>query len=290
MPWLNTDHAQLAEWITNHQYIIDKLFQAAEFEKCRFPIVIDIDQTASFIERIKSMRQWTFLLSFAGNNDLGEGKIDAAIAKWRCIIQMANHLRQQSASTEYIVGIRVEAIAVKQASAYIVQGDPEEYQLHKIASLPIDTKNELNAVMERIHPVDELILLKFKRGLGVIDRLKYELGIGLIASMKNSGNKVIHGEYEKALAYKRGLHILVAMKRYQKQHHSWPKSLDAIRQGLSDEILLDPLNEGEFVYRLTGDGFEFYSKGKNSIDERGQYKGSPETRPDDWPIWPPEGQ
>ena len=50
------------------------------------------------------------------------------------------------------------------------------------------------------------------------------------------------------------------------------------------EIFVDPINNSSFVYKLTDDGFKLYSKGKNNIDENGEFKRS---GPDDWPIWPP---
>jgi hypothetical protein len=51
---------------------------------------------------------------------------------------------------------------------------------------------------------------------------------------------------------------------------------------VAEDILVDPQNDGSFVYKLTNDGFTLYSRGRNDIDEAGRYKGGG----DDWPIWP----
>jgi hypothetical protein len=139
-------------------------------------------------------------------------------------------------------------------------------------------------------PAQELTLQEFKKGLSLVDRLKYEFGIGLLGSMKDSNYEMMRGEYARVLTYKRGLHILVTLKRYKKEHRRWPDGLDEIRPPLAAEILVDPINEGDFVYKLADDGFTLYSKGENNVDEGGRYQGKPEEAPDDWPIWPPKGR
>jgi len=47
-------------------------------------------------------------------------------------------------------------------------------------------------------------------------------------------------------------------------------------------MLIDPQNNGHFVYKRDGDEFVFYSKGPNGIDED-----SVASKPaDDYPMWP----
>ena len=46
-PWRSEDHPELASWIEEHQYIIDKLVEISRLEHCRFPLSIDIADTLS---------------------------------------------------------------------------------------------------------------------------------------------------------------------------------------------------------------------------------------------------
>ena len=199
--------------------------------------------------------------------------------------------QQQCRLIEHLEGMSSEAVGVRQASAFVVEGEPDEHQLHRIASLPFETQDEWVAVLGRIAPVEELALQEYKKEMGLVERLKYELGIGQIGSAKYDTYKRMRESYSRKLASKRGLRILIALRRYRKEHHRWPDSLDEIRQRVSAEILVDPSNKGAFVYRLTDDGFTLYSKGENDLDEDGEYKGGRRRDgPDDWLIWPPRGR
>lgn len=76
--------------------------------------------------------------------------------------------------------------------------------------------------------------------------------------------------------------ILIALRRHKDKTGAWPETLENIEPRLPDQMLIDPQNDGPFVYRRDANGFLFYSKGPNGIDEHGSSK-----RPaDDWPIWP----
>jgi len=97
--WLTKDHPELAAWMKEHQYIIDRLLGAAKFEKCRFPLSIDIDDMGP-MRRAAPMRQWGYLMTFAANNDIAEGRIDAAMTKWQCLFRMGDHLAQQPLHTD----------------------------------------------------------------------------------------------------------------------------------------------------------------------------------------------
>ena len=89
----------------------------------------------------------------------------------------------------------------------------------------------------------------------------------------------LHDIYLRHLSSQKGCQILIALRRYKNKHGTWPKSLDDIKELTTPEILIDPINGGSFVYRRTNDSFTLHSKGKDNIDDNGEY-------PDDWPIWP----
>ena len=80
----------------------------------------------------------------------------------------------------------------------------------------------------------------------------------------------------------RAMPILIALRRHREKTGAWPETLEQIEPKLTAEALIDPQNDGPFVYeRNDGDSSTFYSRGPNGIDEHGSYK-----RPaDDYPSW-----
>ncbi len=103
-----------------------------------------------------------------------------------------------------------------------------------------------------------------------------------------------HDIYLRTIAMRRGIRILVSLRRYKNEHGQWPETLDSIKNLVPEEILVDPINGGSFVYKLTEENFTLYSKGKNNIDENGQYNSiwDPNSfvhriEEDDRLIWPP---
>jgi hypothetical protein len=91
----------------------------------------------------------------------------------------------------------------------------------------------------------------------------------------------IHDMYLRYTAVHRGCHLIVALRRYKNKYGQWPRNLYGIKSLVPAEILIDPINGGSFVYKLTEENFTLYSKGKNNIDEGGKRGGDS----DDLPIW-----
>ncbi len=96
----------------------------------------------------------------------------------------------------------------------------------------------------------------------------------------------IHIIYFRVAADNHGSRLIVALRRYKNEHSRWPENLDGIKDLVPKEILIDPINGGSFVYKLTEENFILYSKGKNNIDEGGIR--DKESGADDWLIWPPK--
>ncbi len=281
-PWLSKDYPELAAWIKEQQPVIDRLLKASKFDKCRFPIAVDWLQT----DRLIAPRKWAFLLRRAANNDIGDGRVDDAIDKWRCLIQMGAHLRQQPLFVEHLVAFAVEAVALRQIIVFVVEGNAEETHLCKIQMFPLHTEDNWTAVLEEVLPAEEVAEQKMKENLRLLDRIKYEFSIGWLASIKGPDTDRIRTIYRRLLATRRGIHVLVGLKRYRDKHGAWPQSLDDIQPQVSAEALIDPFNDLRFVYRLTEDAFTLYSKGRNMIDENAKYRDPF----DDWPIWPPRSR
>jgi hypothetical protein len=72
--------------------------------------------------------------------------------------------------------------------------------------------------------------------------------------------------YKHSMVDSKGTLLLIALKHYKGAFGTWPQNLDENKPIAPAEAFIDPLNNGEFVYKLTDEGFTLYSKGKNGID------------------------
>lgn len=273
-PWLSKDYPELAEWLKDQQDTISTLLEASKKEKCRFAISTDVQQMPARIDRLSATRRWAFLLKRAANNDIGEGRIDDAIEKWRCLLQMGNHQCQQPVWVDLLVGIAVEATALHGMRSLIVEGNLTEEHLRTIEAALPQTKNNWSKDSAAVLEVERLYE---RKQFSFISRLR----LWWWDKDEEVLNR-IHEIYLRRLADRRGNRILIALRRYKNKNGRWPESLDVIQSSLQAEIFIDPYNNGSFVYKLTDDSFKLYSKGKNNIDEDGKYRRGL----DDWPIWP----
>ena len=121
-------------------------------------------------------------------------------------------------------------------------------------------------------------------------RFNFEYLVDLMVDMGKGTYYEIHDLYLLAHARKQGTLILTALRRFKNETGDWPEKLDDIQHLVPADTLVDPVAGDSFVYRLTDENFTLYSKGKNNIDEGGEYDVDyldGETGPDDRPIWPP---
>jgi len=277
-PWASKDHPELADWLKEQQSTISKLLEASKKEQCRFPISTDVPYRPDRMRRLSSMRKWAFLLVWAANNDMEEGRIEGAIDKHRCLIQMAKHLRQQPVKVDYLVAMAFEAMALQRIKRFIVQSDAREKHLDTLEAALPQTKNNWPKDSSIIFKVERLFV---KKHLNVLSRLAFLWRYRNIDTFNR-----MHEQYLRVLTVRYGTRILIAIRRHKNKNGTWPKSLDQIKSSLSKETLTDPHNNGSFVYKLTDEGFKLYSKGPNNIDEDGKYKQGA----DDGPIWPAYGK
>lgn len=283
-PWSSTDHPERAAWVERHRMIMDRLIEAARFEECRFPLSTDILDDNS-LDRFAPMLEWEFLLNQAANYDVAEERIDAAIAKWRCLIQLANHLRQQPLLLDHANADYLPAFALESMARFIITGDPTETHLQTMETLPLPLANNWATYLQEMQTVHDLQVQESREQATPLQRLRSHLRSGF----RYVAGKTLTPDYDEArnwclssMARARVVRIFVALKRYKNTAGYWPQSLDEIKPSLSEEILTDPFNGGPFAYRRTADTFSFYSRGYNGINENGDYVSG-----DDWPIWPP---
>jgi inner membrane protein len=120
-------------------------------------------------------------------------------------------------------------------------------------------------------------------------KLNYHFVVEFLLNMLESPFYRIHDIYLRLIANKRGSWLIIALRRYMNKTGQWPEKLQDIESLVPAEILVDPFNNGSFVYKLTDDSFKLYSKGKNNIDQNGEYDYDwhrKKAEPDDWLIWP----
>jgi len=274
-PWLSKDYPELAEWLKDQQDTISTLLQASKKEKCRFPIITDVQQMPVHMDQLWAMRRWAYLLIRTANNDIAEDRIDAVIQKYRCLIQIANHLYQQPVAIDFLVGILIDSIALRGMRSLIVESNLTEEHLRTIEAALPQTNDNWAEISSKII---EFETLYGRKNLRLFDRLKFAWwSIRIEHSFERT-----HIDYLRLLADRRGNRILIALRRYKNKHDHWPQTLSEIQSFVPAEILIDPYNNGSFVYKLTDNNFELYSKGLNNIDE----DEDEDEDEDDWPIWP----
>jgi hypothetical protein len=98
----------------------------------------------------------------------------------------------------------------------------------------------------------------------------------------------VHELYMRVTADRQAARIIIGLRRYKNEHGRWPGSLEDVKPFASAEIFVDPINDGDYVYKLTDENFTLYSKGKNGIDEEGVRRAEkPDgTKTDDILFWP----
>jgi hypothetical protein len=78
----------------------------------------------------------------------------------------------------------------------------------------------------------------------------------------------VHEIYLRTIAYRRTMHILIALREYKDANGRWPDNLDQIKDKVPAEAMADPFTGGSFIYEAKGDKFLLYSVGANKIDEK----------------------
>jgi inner membrane protein len=141
-PWSDQEHPELVKWLKSHQDTITTLIEASKVEKCRFPIYAYFANFSRSNEHRSAFRRWTFLLTTAANNDLGEGRADEALEKYMAVLQMGKHWCQQPTTMDILVGMSIEALALRGFKTFVVNGDATEQQLDAIEQAVADFKHD----------------------------------------------------------------------------------------------------------------------------------------------------
>lgn len=276
-PWAGNEHPELATNLKTHSKFIQTLLDISEIRQARFPIYLDPGSNSW--QMLPDMRRVTFILSWAAANDLAEGRIDAACSKYRCQLKLACHLQQQPASYYRLVGIAIEAVAFGNIRRAIMQDDIASEQLEAFETILEIPRNRDEVDAETAAKVNRLIRDKELSQMSIPARLRrWWFGRKELKEQERREH-LIHLRLD---ATQQATQILIALRRYKEKTGAWPETLEQIEPKLPEQILIDPQNNGTFVYKRDCDDFVLYSKGPNGIDEDGVA-----SKPaDDYPIWP----
>jgi hypothetical protein len=282
-PWRSANKPNAAEFLNNQKQTISTLLEALKKEKCYFPIETNYTYYATYsltiTNRLSKFRTWARLLSFAANNDIGEGRIEDAIVKYAGLMRMAEHLNQEKQTLAFLVSFAIEGISTQSIKTTVIESDITEKQLNLIEAIPLQTSDQWEKIYLEISKIDKLLQQKEFSKLPFPTRLTASLYVKLLSP---SPSEKMHEIYLRNITDRRGIKILIALRHYKNKNGKWPEKLEQIKPYVEPEILIDPFNNGDFIYKLTDEGLTLYSIGKNKTDEGGN---NTETA-DDWLIWP----
>ena len=276
-PWADSEHPELAAELKTHSAFIQKLLDISEMRRARFSIYPNPGSVSA--QMLADMRKVTFVLSWAAANDLAEGRIEAAYRKYQCQLKLACHLQQQPATYYRLLGIAIEAAAFGNIKRAVIQDDITPEQLRSLETILETSRNPDEVDTEIADRVDRLIHDKELSQMSIPGRLR-QMWFGRRELKEQKRRRQLI--YLRLEAARRAIRIFIALRRYKEKTGAWPETLEQIEPKLPEQMLIDPQNNGPFVYKLAGDGFVFYSKGPNNIDEGGSKSGSA----DDWLVWP----
>jgi hypothetical protein len=118
--------------------------------------------------------------------------------------------------------------------------------------------------------------------------LNFRSFVKMLSNMSVGPDKKIHNLYLRVESSQQVGRLIVGLRRYKDEHGEWPGSLEEIKGSVADELYVDPVNNGEYGYELTEDGFAIYTMGLNGIDEGGVIGRENEdgSETDDFTFWP----
>lgn len=258
-PWRSVDLPEAARWIEDHRAVMDGLMAAACKPKCWFAVA----DTNRSVGRYSAMEyQGAMLLLRSANNDLGEGRAEAALGKLLALLRVTEHLHSQAHPAHHAMGWAVGEKTMEWFVSVIATRDIPEDWLPKLhAALPPveDTWND------EFEQCDRITRLYVRRRRGVVLRLQY-----LLDCTVSPRRKAMEQDYRRYLSASRAGHIVLALRCHKNASGAWPIDLTAVEAGLRHDTFVDPVSRETFVYRPAGDSFVLYSVGPNALDEGGE--------------------
>jgi len=259
--WNSDDYPKLADWLDKRQDLISKLLEISKMKKCRLPILSDRQQASYFTNPVRQMHGWSYLLVRSANMDAAEGRMDAAIEKYTCILQMGSHLRQQPVPAYYNNGVAKESLALNALMEFVTQTELTDKQLTAIETALLPPKNKWKQDSRILLKVQRLLANKQRKWFRIIDWRRYWEHWKIISKHDDYSLNITRRFRLNTLADRRRMYILIALRRYKNKTGLWPQNLDRIKPSLSKETLTDPVNNKLFIYELTGEDFTLSDRG-----------------------------
>ncbi len=260
------------------------LIEASKMDFCWFPLSLAKLGSKDYGARFVPMREWARALASAAAKDIGDGRIDAAAGKLRCVVQMGRHLRQQLTPADFWTGMEIEASAWGTLCESVMRPEAPQEFLRTAEAMAGDLDNDFE---QAYAPVAEALPIFTKIYLAEqapLDRIEewWQKFLGVFPREEELKQRIAE-YYLRLLSLRRGLCVLVGLQHYYNANGRLPDSLDEIKTLVPEQALIDPFTQQTFAYRKVSDGeFFLYTKGPNRIDENGSDRG----KADDYRIWP----
>jgi len=129
-PWDGAEHPEAAQWLDGYSEVIDEVVCAASTGTFRWPLQAYTydDFTVPYEPLSRSVQ----LLIASANRDLGEGRLDDAITKYFCVIDIGDDLREQLQDLDFRIGSRYERDALRMIRQALVQADLSAWDIAHI--------------------------------------------------------------------------------------------------------------------------------------------------------------
>jgi len=158
-PWKGEDYPEASRWLDSHVEIINELLHIGTMEKCRWPIQIKVCD--EYTVPYKPLRYCMHILTVSGNRDFGEGRFQNALKKSFCLLNMAEHLYQQTDSLDIHCGFYSERTALEMIRYTLVRSDLLEDDINQIAGLLPTAANNWRQDISRLLEFEKLRFANF---------------------------------------------------------------------------------------------------------------------------------
>ncbi|MHC4425389.1 MAG: hypothetical protein ACYSYV_04735 [Planctomycetota bacterium] len=158
-PWLSQDHPKLTRWLDKHEDTVNTLQQIQNIKRCRLPSIIKLTLTDELeINRYPSLKSWAVLLLLSGNNDIAEDRLDQALSKYACVLQMADHLYQQKRMVDFLMGFGIECLAFPPTGRFVIEHRFSQEQLQVVSDALTSLENNWSSDFSECLEYDKLFV------------------------------------------------------------------------------------------------------------------------------------
>jgi hypothetical protein len=157
-PWTADDYPKYAEWLDNHQQIINLLLQTTRYERCYFSTKADIIMDDNLGKLLSPARRAAQLLVLAANYDIGKKKFDESLAKYNAVMHIGDHFQQNPNTINKLVGIAIEALAISRLREFIIEQNITPEQIKQAEEITSQTDWEWKKCFSEIIEYEKLFL------------------------------------------------------------------------------------------------------------------------------------